>query len=178
MIASSSRAASFHTVAAGAYLFPTSTRMTIATYHHWNIARRLRKDLSQIVLLHDKEVAPTKQAKPFEDQKLLIGGRQFEDGVSSVRIMEVRSHHVDSCQTGHHGLPLPHRSQLMQACIDYVPRISTQPGGTGLARGIVFKHPDWRGCSASILSAAAPNKVSTVRLLLQIMRFCPNWTGT
>jgi hypothetical protein len=68
----------FSKAADRAHFFTDSTHMTIGAYHHWDIARRLRKDLSQRVTLYDEEISQRKQVQPLEEQRLLFGGRQLE----------------------------------------------------------------------------------------------------
>jgi len=54
--------------------------MTIGSDHHWDIARRMRQDLSQEPLLYEDEIVNLQQASPLEGQSLLFGGRQLENG--------------------------------------------------------------------------------------------------
>jgi len=78
--------------------FFNSTHMTIGAYHHWDIAGRLRKDLSQRVTvktqprvdsLQDEEMSRTQQLQPLEEQRLLFEGRQLEDRFSPPLVIKV-----------------------------------------------------------------------------------------
>ena len=65
-----------------AQFLPSSTRMTIGTDPHWDIARRLGKDLPH----YDERILLTEQMGALEEQRSLFGGRQLEDGYSLARI--------------------------------------------------------------------------------------------
>ena len=63
--------------------------MTIGTDPHWDIARRLGKDLPH----YDERILLTDQMGALENQRLLFGGRQLEDGYSLARITSVITQH-------------------------------------------------------------------------------------
>ena len=85
-----------YNVESGVHVLPNSTHMTIGSDHYWDIARRLREDVSQRVALYD-EIVNIKQANALEEQRLLFGGRQLEDGSSPACMMKAdprELHHI------------------------------------------------------------------------------------
>jgi len=85
-----------YTVAIGVHFLPNSTHMAIGCDHHWDIARRFQKDVSRRVALYD-QIENIKQANALEEQGLLFGGRQLEDGLSPACMMKVANVPNISC---------------------------------------------------------------------------------
>ena len=75
----------FYAVGGCLDILPNSTQMTIGSDHYWDIARRMRKDLHREPSLEDEETVNIQRHSTFEEQRLLFGGRQLEDGSSLAR---------------------------------------------------------------------------------------------
>ena len=72
----------FYTVACSVHFLSNSFSLIGGSDHYWDIAHRLRGDVSQRGVLLYREIMSTKQAGALEEQRLLFGGLQLEDGFS------------------------------------------------------------------------------------------------
>ena len=82
-----------YTVAIGVYFLPNYSHMSIGCDHHWDIARRFQKDVSRRVALYD-QIENITQANALEEQGLLFGGRQLEDGIHQLHMKGANAQHV------------------------------------------------------------------------------------